>query len=66
MKDATNQRSLAVLDVLEQIESVNEMIIIHHDDDFMREQYERRKKELTAQLLEKLKAYNVSIGEVAA
>ena len=66
MKDATNQRSLVVLDILEQVESVNGMIDLHRDDDFMREQYEHRKKELTARLVEKLKAYDVAIEEIAA
>ena len=55
MEDFISEKSAEVLDILEQIESVNKMIEVHLDDDFMREQYEYRKKELAGQLVEKLK-----------
>lgn len=66
MKDLISKKSAAVLDILEQIESVNQMIEIHHDDDFMRKQYEYRKSELTQALIEKLKGYKVDIKNTAA
>ena len=66
MEDFISEKSAEVLDILEQIESVNMMIEIHLDDNFTREQYEYRKKELAGQLVEKLKAYNVDVKNTAA
>lgn len=66
MKDLISENSAEVLDILEQIESVNGMIDIHSDDEFMRVQYERRKKELTKKLSEKLSAYKIDIQDLAA
>ena len=66
MENFISEKSAEVLDILEQIESVNKMIEIHLDDDFMREQYEYRKKELAGQLVEKLKAYKVDVKNTAA
>ena len=66
MENAISEKSAEVLDVLEQLESVNKMIELHRDDRFMREQYEYRKEELAAQLIEKLKAYQVNVKNTAA
>jgi hypothetical protein len=66
MDKVISEKSAEVLDILEQLESVNNMIDIHHDDDFMRDQYEYRKKELVKNLLEKLKAYKLDIKDLAA
>ncbi len=66
MEDFISEKSAEVLDILEQIESVNKIIEIHLDDDFMREQYEYRKKELAGHLVEKLKAYEIDVKNTAA
>ena len=66
MEDFISEKSAEVLDILEQIESVNKMIEVHLDDDFMREQYEYRKKELAGQLVEKLNAYEIDVKNTAA
>ena len=66
MEDFISEKSAEVLDILEQIESVNKMIEVHLDDDFMREQYEYRKKELAGQLVEKLNAYKIDVKNTAA
>jgi len=44
MESLISENSAEVLDTLEQLESVNGMIDIHSDDEFMRVQYESRKK----------------------
>ncbi len=54
MKDSISKKSAEILDILEQIESVNKMIDLHLDDDFMQEQYGYRKRELTQTLVKKL------------
>ena len=66
MEDFISEKSAEVLDILEQIESVNKMIEVHLDDDFMREQYEYRKRELAGQLVEKLNAYKIDVKNTAA
>ena len=66
MEDFISEKSVEVLDILEQIESVNKMIEVHLDDDFMQEQYEYRKKELAGQLVEKLNAYKIDVKNAAA
>jgi hypothetical protein len=66
MEDFISEKSAEVLDILEQIESVNKMIEVHLDDDFMREQYEYRKRELAGQLVEKLNAYKIDVKDTAA
>ena len=66
MENFISEKSAEVLDILEQIESVNKMIEVHLDDDFMREQYEYRKKELAGQLVEKLNAYKIDVKNAAA
>ena len=66
MQNSISEKSAEVLDILEQIESVNKMIEVHLDDDFMREQYEYRKKELAGQLVEKLNAYKIDVKNTAA
>ena len=66
MEDLISEKSAEVLDILEQIESVNKMIEVHLDDDFMREQYEYRKKELAGQLVAKLNAYKIDVKNTAA
>ena len=66
MENTISEKSAEVLGVLEQIESVNKMIELHRDDRFMREQYEYRKEELSVQLIEKLKAYQVNVENKAA
>lgn len=66
MENFISEKSAEVLDILEQIESVNKMIEVHLDDNFMREQYEYRKKELAWQLVEKLNAYRIDVKNAAA
>lgn len=46
MEGVINEKAAKILDLLEQIDSVNQMIVMHEGDSFMQEQYVYRKKNL--------------------
>ncbi|MEL6943162.1 MAG: hypothetical protein AAFO82_10885 [Bacteroidota bacterium] len=41
--EVKDEQAARIIDLLEQVKSVNEMIHLHQDDEFMRSQYEYRK-----------------------
>lgn len=56
------------MDLLEQIEDVNRMIKVHHDDedDFMLSQYKYRKKEFLKKLSMLLVKFEINPSDLAA
>lgn len=66
MQAVLNEKSARVLDILQQIEALNEILQVHHDDAFMREQYEERKAGFAKQLGEVLSHYKIDPGDFAA
>ncbi|MEM8525475.1 MAG: hypothetical protein AAGG68_12615 [Bacteroidota bacterium] len=60
-----SQNAADALDLLEQIEAVNEMIELHIDDEFMREQYEYRKRSFVKDLVELLAAFKIDRTDLA-
>ncbi len=51
-----------VLDLLEQIESVNEMTSLHSDDEFMQKQYKYRRSEFVKELAKYLSECKIQPG----
>ena len=66
MEDLISEKAVKVLDLLEQIESVNEMIKVHEDDPFMRDQYVYRKEQFVKELVLQLREYNIKPKDLAA
>ncbi len=67
MKDLISEKTAKILDLLEQIESVNEMIVMHEDDAFMHDQYKYRKEELVKELVVLLlDEYSIDPEDLAA
>lgn len=54
-----SQNAANALDLLEQIEAVNEMIELHSDDEFMRSQYEYRKRDFIRAFVELLSEFKI-------
>ena len=66
MESLISEKAARVLDLLEQIESVNEMIHTHEGDAFMQEQYQYRKKLFIQELAGKLKEFEIQPRDLAA
>jgi len=66
MEDLISERAAKILDLLEQIESVNEMIALHSDDEFMQNQYKYRKSEFVKELVQHLSEYKIQPEDLAA
>lgn len=66
MEELISEKAARVLDLLEQIESVNEMIEIHEEDSFMRDQYLYRRSEFIKQLVEELGKFRIEPEDLAA
>ena len=66
MEKLISESAAMILDLLEQIESVNEMIVLHSDDSFMLEQYKYRKDQFVKELAELLSGYGVQPEDLAA
>ena len=66
MKDLVSERAATILDLLEQIEATNQMITLHKEDTFMRDQYLYRKEVLIKEFVQQLKAFNISPDDLAA
>jgi hypothetical protein len=60
-----SQNAADALDLLEQIEAVNEMIELHAGDDFMKEQYEYRKRHFVKALVALLAAFKIDHKDLA-
>ena len=63
-----SEKIAQVTDLLEQIESVNEMIALHSkaDDDFMLKQYQHRKEQFVKELKVVLADFGIESGDLAA
>ncbi|MEM6265427.1 MAG: hypothetical protein AAGI38_23195 [Bacteroidota bacterium] len=66
MEPIISEKTAQVLDILEQIESVNKMIATHKGDSFMQNQYTYKKQQLIQQLTNKLKAFDINPSDLAA
>jgi len=66
MEEIISEKAARVLDLLEQIEAVNQMINLHKDDLFMRNQYAYRKEEFIKELTIQLGEFNITKEELAA
>lgn len=61
-----SEKAACGLDLLEQIESVHEMVHMHEGDAFMQEQYPYRKQRFIQELAGKLKEFQIQPQDVAA
>lgn len=66
MEKLISKSAAMILDLLEQIESVNEMVVLHSDDSFMLEQYRYRKEQFVKELAQLLSEYGVQPEDLAA
>lgn len=66
MEGIISERAAKILDLLEQIDSVNQMIVMHEGDSFMREQYIYRKNEFVKSLGVQLSEYKIEPEDLAA
>ncbi|SEQ68822.1 hypothetical protein [Neolewinella agarilytica] len=66
MEGLVSEKAIRVADVLEQIDSVNRMISIHTDDEFMKSQYEFRRRNFMEELKTYLGEFDVQLKDVAA
>ncbi len=66
MAEVISEKAARVLDLLEQIDAVNEMIELHKDDAFMRDQYIYRKEEFVKDLVIQLGAFRIEKDDLAA
>lgn len=66
MESVLSEKAAKVLDLLEQIESVNEMIKVHEGDSFMKEQYEYRKENFVKELVDLLGQYQINPEDLVA
>lgn len=67
MEDLISKEAAKILDLLEQIQSVNEMIELHEKDAFMQDQYKYRKEQFVKELVLLLgESYKIGLGDLAA
>ena len=66
MEKVISEKAAKVLDLLEQIESVNEMITLHEGDDFMKNQYVARKDNFVKNLVITLEEFEILPEDLAA
>lgn len=66
MEGVISDKAAKVLDLLEQIESVNEMIKVHEGDPFMKDQYVYRKEGFVKELVEELGQFQISPEDLVA
>lgn len=66
MEEVISEKAARILDLLEQIEAVNEMISIHEDDPFMKDQYLYRKEQFIKELVFQLGEYEIKPEDLAA
>ena len=66
MEDIISEKAAKILDLLEQIESVNGMIQIHEDDSFMKDQYVYRKEGFIKELVEELGQFQITPEDLVA
>lgn len=66
MEEVISEKAARVVDLLEQIDSVNKMIELHKDDSFMMDQYVYRKEEFVKELMIQLGEYDIRKEDLAA
>lgn len=66
MEGVISEKAAKILDLLEQIESVNEMIQVHEDDSFMKDQYMYRKEEFIKELVDQLGQFQINPEDLVA
>lgn len=66
MEGLISEKAIRVADVLERIDSVNRMISVHTDDDFMRSQYEFRRSNFMEELKTYLSEFDLHLKDIAA
>ena len=66
MEGVISEKAAKILDLLEQIDSVNQMIVIHEGDPFMQEQYIYRKEGFVKLLGDQLSEYQIKPEDLAA
>lgn len=66
MDELISEKAARVLDLLEQIESISNLINLHQDDAFMYDQYVYRKQEFVKELVNLLGKYKISPEDLAA
>ncbi len=66
MEALISEKAARVLDLLEQIDSVNDMINLHEDDQFMKNQYVYRKEEFVKELVGQLREYRIEKKDLVA
>ena len=66
MESVISEKAARILDLLEQIEAVNEMLELHSDDPFMKDQYEYRKSNFIKELVEHLGEYQIGPSDLVA
>ena len=66
MEEIISEKAAKILDLLEQIESVNEMIKLHEDDSFMKDQYVYRNEGFIKKLVEQLGQFQINPEDLVA
>ncbi len=66
MEKVVSEKAAKVLDLLEQIESVNAMITLHENDQFMKDQYVSRKENFIKELVYSLEKFEILPEDLAA
>ncbi len=62
--EIANERAIRVIDLLEQIQSVDQMIELHQEDAFMRDQYQHRRDQFTQELGQILSEYKIKPSQL--
>jgi len=66
MKLLISEEAAKILDLLEQIESVNKILKVHAGDTFMQQQYLDRKRRFVQKLAQQLKAFDIQPKDMVA
>ncbi|MEN0050061.1 MAG: hypothetical protein AAF806_23560 [Bacteroidota bacterium] len=64
--EVKDEQSARIVDLLEQVKSVNEMINLYEDDEFMKIQYEHRKGLFVQEIWTLLADYDIDYKNIAA
>jgi len=66
MEAIISEKATRILNLLEQIDAVNDMINLHKDDEFMKDQYVYRKEEFVKELVTQLREYRIGKADLVA
>ncbi|MEM0992216.1 MAG: hypothetical protein AAGI49_04225 [Bacteroidota bacterium] len=64
--EVKDEQSARIVDLLEQVKSVNEMIHLYEDDESMKSQYEHRKGLFVQEIWTLLADYDIDYKNIAA